>query len=166
MRMTLVVAGVLLASAAGPVEAQPKPAGGSTSAEIDAGLWNPTSAAVARDDLAALTAMYHPIAVLVDGSGTKPISQAIEGWGKDMATQKKAGTKSSVAFRFDTRQSNATTAFEAGIFRYTTTTKNGVASPSYVRFESLLVKTAGKWLIVMERQLAPVTEREWNALAK
>jgi ketosteroid isomerase-like protein len=71
-----------------------------------------------------------------------------------------------VAFRFTRRQDDATTAFEAGAFRYATTDKAGVETPGYVRFEALLVKTPDGWRMVMERQLDAITEAEWNALPR
>lgn len=135
-----------------------------TSAEIDAKVWAVVSAAVAKDDIVALGKTYHPAAVLVSSAGTRPIAQALDGWGKDMAAAKKVGTKASVAFRFAQRQDDAETAFESGIFRYATTTRAGVETVGYTRFEALLVKSGGAWLMVMERQLEAVSEREWTAL--
>lgn len=134
-----------------------------TSAEIDASLWKPASAAVAADDIVALGKTYHPAAVVVTRDGTRPVAQALDGWGKNMVAAKKIGTKASVTFRFTRRQDDATTGFESGIFNYTTTTKAGVAKASYVRFEALVVKHEGRWVTLMERQLEPVTVAEWNA---
>ncbi|MBL8986333.1 MAG: nuclear transport factor 2 family protein [Gemmatimonadetes bacterium] len=153
-----------VAAAPTPVAAQSKPPA-STKAEIDA-LWAAASAAVAKDDIVALGRIYHPAAILVDDSGTQPIAAALQGWGKDMVAAKQAGTKASVTFRFSKRQDNAETAFASGIFLYTTTTKAGVANPGYRRFEALLIKSGGKWQMLMERQLEPVTEKEWNALPR
>ena len=92
------------------------------------------------------------------------VASALERWGRDMITAKKNGVRASVEFRFTTRQDDATTAFEAGAFRYATTDKAGVSTPGYVRFEALLVKSAGGWQIVMERQLDAITEQAWNSL--
>ncbi|MFN0180214.1 MAG: hypothetical protein ACKVZ0_15550 [Gemmatimonadales bacterium] len=135
-----------------------------TSAEIDAKVWAVVSAAVAKDDIVALGRTYHPAAVLVSSTGTKPIAQALDEWGKGMAAAKKAGTRASVAFRFAKRQDDTETAFQSGIFRYATTTRAGVETPGYIRFEALLVKSGGTWLMVMERQLDAVSEQEWAAL--
>ena len=153
-----------VAAAPTPVAAQSKPPA-SPKAVIDA-LWAAASAAVAKDDIVALGRIYHPAAILVDDSGTQPIAAALQGWGKDMVAAKQAGTKASVTFRFSKRQDNAETAFASGIFLYTTTTKAGVANPGYRRFEALLIKSGGKWQMLMERQLEPVTEKEWNALPR
>ena len=39
-----------------------------------------------------------------------------------------------------------------------------MTTPSYARFEALLVKTSAGWQMVMERQLEAITESQWNAL--
>lgn len=41
-----------------------------------------------------------------------------------------------------------------------------MSTPSYVRFEALLVKTSAGWQMVMERQLEAITESRWNALPR
>ncbi len=135
-----------------------------SSAEIDRQVWQAVARSVVDHDIVAMGRVYHPAAVLVSLKGTTPISAALERWGRDMVTAKAKGDRASVEFRFTTRQDDATTAFEAGAFRYATTDKAGVSTPGYVRFEALLVKGAGGWQMVMERQLDAITEREWNAL--
>jgi uncharacterized protein (TIGR02246 family) len=135
-----------------------------TGAAIDADVWTPVAASVVNDDIAAMGRVYHPDAVLVTADGTRPISQALAGWGKDMVTNKAKGTRATVALRFGKRQDDATTAFESGVFKYTVTDRSGTSTPSYRRFESLLVKSNGKWRVLMEHQLDAVTETAWNAL--
>ena len=139
---------------------------GASSAAIDADVWAPVAASVVNDDIAAMGRTYHPDAVLVTTSGTKPISEALVGWGKDIATNKAKGTHATVEFRFTKRQDDAETAFEAGVFKYTVVDKAGVSTPSYRRLESLLVRRAGKWRIVMERQLDAATAAEWEGMKR
>ncbi|MDH3399994.1 MAG: hypothetical protein OEM03_03415, partial [Chromatiales bacterium] len=55
------------------------------------------------------------------------------------------------------------TAFQTGVFRYSTRGQSESEQVVYVRFESLLVKKDGKWLVVMERQLGLVDEADWAA---
>jgi len=155
LRRVLVLAVVLVA---------PTAAAAQSTADIDRQVWQAVAASAVDHDIVAMGRVYHPDAVLVNGKGTSPISAALERWGKDMVTAKANGTKASVAFRFTLRQDGDTTAFEAGAFRYATIDKAGVETPGYVRFEALLVKGPGGWRMVMERQLAPITEAEWNAL--
>lgn len=135
-----------------------------TSSEIDSQVWAAVAASVVADDIVAMGKTYHPAAVLVTKAGTQPISAALVGWGKDMVTAKKAGTRATVELRFDRRQDDATTAFEAGAFKYTTTDRSGKSTSGYTRFESLLVKTNGRWQILMEHQLDPITESDWNRI--
>lgn len=144
----------------------PAGAAGSSTADIDRQVWQAVAKSVVDDDIVAMGSVYHPIAVLVSKDGTTPITSALERWGRDMVTAKKNGVKASVEFRFTTRQDNPMTAFESGAFRYATTDKAGVSTPGYVRFEALLVKSAGGWQIVMERQLEAITESAWNALPR
>ena len=138
---------------------------GPTSAAIDADVWIPVAASAAADDIAAMGRVYNPDAVLVTPEGTRPISQVLAGWGKDMAVNKGKGIRASVALRFSKRQDDAETAYESGMFRYTLTDRAGVSTPRYRRFEALLVKTAGKWRVLMERQLEVADEASWNAIA-
>ena len=144
--------------------AVPAVAAAQSSADIDRQVWQAVAASATNHDIVAMGRVYHPDAVLVNAKGTSPISAALERWGRDMVTAKAAGDKASVAFRFTLRHDGDTTAFEAGAFRYATTTKAGVETPGYVRFEALLVKGPGGWRMVMERQLDAITEAEWNAL--
>ena len=143
-----------------PAAAQTNP----NSAAIDRDVWAPVAASVKNDDIVAMGKTYHPDAILVMRSGTRRISEALAGWGRDMVTNKGKGITATVEFRFSQRQDDAETAFETGMFKYTTKDKAGVSTPRYVRMEALLVKTAGKWQMIMERQLESVDEAAWNAL--
>jgi ketosteroid isomerase-like protein len=127
-------------------------------------VWAPVAASVKNDDIAAMGRVYHPDAILVMRSGTRRISDALAGWGKDMVANKAKGISATVEFRFSQRQDDAETAFETGMFNYATKDKAGVSSPRYIRMEALLVKVGGKWKLVMERQLEAVDEAAWNAL--
>lgn len=144
----------------------PATAAAQSTAEIDRQVWQAVAASAANHDIVAMGRVYHPAAVLVSNTGTTPIAAALERWGRDMVTARANGSKASVAFRFTRRQDDATTAFEAGAFRYATTDKAGVETPGYVRFEALLVKTPDGWRMVMERQLDAITEAQWNALPR
>ena len=146
------------------VVAAPTGAAGQSSADIDRQVWQAVAKSAVDDDIVAMGRVYHPTAVLVSKNGTTPIASALERWGRDMVTAKRNGVRASVEFRFTTRQDDATTAFQAGAFRYATTDKAGVTTPGYVRFEALLVKSPDGWKIVMERQLDAITEAAWNAL--
>ena len=106
----------------------PAGAAGPSSTDIDRQVWQAVAKSVVDDDIVAMSRVYHPAAVLVSKDGTTPIAAALDRWGRDMVTAKKNGVKASVEFRFTTRQDDATTAFEAGAFRYATTDKAGVSA--------------------------------------
>ena len=160
--MKRLIASVLFLSSMATLDTQAQTS--SSSAAIDADVWKPVAASVANDDITAMGKTYHPDAILVMRSGTKRISEALAGWGKDMVTNKGKGITATVEFRFSQRQDDAETAFETGMFKYTTKDKAGVSTPRYIRMAALLVKTGGKWRMIMEHQLEAVDEAAWNAL--
>ncbi|MEP7348028.1 MAG: hypothetical protein ABI877_22355, partial [Gemmatimonadaceae bacterium] len=90
------------------------PARSASSEAIDKELWSVIAATVVNADIAGMARTYHPDAVVVTPSGTKPIGSQIAKWGKDMADAKIRGEKATVEFRFTGRQDDATTAFETG----------------------------------------------------
>lgn len=141
-------------------------AAASSSAEIDRDVWSVFVATVAADDIVGMGRAYFPDAVLVSPKGTRPIKATLEGWGRDMVAAKARGDKATVEFRFSRRQDDSTTAFEAGIFKYTVVARSGASTPKFYPFEELLVKTDGKWRVLMERQFDLVTEDAWDKLAK
>jgi hypothetical protein len=49
------------------------------------------------------------------------------------------------------------------MFRYTFEPEEGEDAVSLVRFEALLVKRDGRWLMVMEYQKDPASDAEWAA---
>jgi len=141
-------------------------AAASSSAEIDRDVWSVFVATVAADDIVGMGRAYFPDAVLVSPKGTRPIKATLEGWGRDMVAARARGDKATVEFRFSRRQDDSTTAFEAGIFKYTVIARSGASTPKFYPFEELLVKTDGKWRVLMERQFDLVTEDAWDKLAK
>lgn len=138
----------------------------SPASEIDREIWSVFIATVAADDIVGMGRAYFPEAVLVSPKATRPIKETLAGWGRDMVAAKARGDKATVEFRFSRRQDDSTTAFEAGIFKYTVIAKSGVSTPKFYPFEELLVKSDGRWRVLMERQFAEVTQAEWDKLAK
>ena len=138
----------------------------SSAHEIDRDVWSVFVATVAADDIAGMGRAYFPDAVLVSPNGTRPIKDALERWGRDMVAAKAKGNRAAVEFRFSRRQDDTTTAFEAGIFKYTVIEQAGASNSKFYPFEQLLVKTNGKWRVLMERQFAEVTQDAWDKLPK
>jgi hypothetical protein len=153
-----------------PLTAQQTPAApaaaSASTAEIDRDVWLPLVESVKADDIALMGSTYAPHAVLVTPRATQAMRDALAGWGRDMVTNKAKGTRATVEFRFSRRQDNATTAFEAGIFRYTTIDSAGVEKPGLYPFEELLAKIDGHWRILMERQFPATTQAEWDKLPR
>ena len=157
----LVAAATLLAWSA-PLSAQgSEPSTGA----IDAQVWTAVSTTVLEHDIAGMTALYHPDAVVVTPQGTMPVARALAGWGQSMEVMKRDGSHASVAFRFSLRQDGAATAFESGMFNYAVTDSAGATKRYIIPFEALLVRKDGRWLILMEHQLAAADEAAWNAMA-
>ena len=146
--------------------AKPAAANAQSSQDIDRDVWSVLSATVAADDIVRMGETYFPNAVLVTPSSTSPIKEALDRWGRDMVAAKAKGNRATVEFRFSRRQDNASTAFEAGIFKYTVIEKAGTTTSKFYPFEALLGKADGKWRMLMERQFAEVTQAEWDRLAK
>ena len=143
----------------------PAPAPAST-ADIDREIWTAIVESVRNDNITQMAATYAPDAVLVTPRGTQAMRDALAGWGRDMVTNKAKGTTATVEFRFSRRLDGATTAFESGIFNYTTIDRAGVSKPGLYPFEELLVKQDGRWQILMERQFPAATQADWDKLPK
>ena len=154
------VLGVLLLAAQ-----QPTPPSVSTP-DIDREIWTVLVESVKNDNIAQMASTYAPDAVLVTPNGTRAMRDALAGWGRDMVTNKAKGTTARVEFRFSRRLDGTSTAFESGIFNYTTVDSAGVPKPGLYPFEELLVKKDGRWQILMERQFAATTQADWDRLPK
>lgn len=164
VRTFALIVGLLLLVAVGAGASQP--ASTSSSPELDREIWAVLIKTVATDDIVGMGNTYFPEAVLVSPNGTAPIKSTLERWGKDMDAAKARGDKASVEFRFSRRLDGPSTAFDAGIFKYTVTSKAGVSTPKFYPFEILLAKVDGKWRILMERQFAEVSQDAWEKLPK
>jgi hypothetical protein len=143
--------------------ALPATAPAQVTTELDA-YWAQVSRTVEEGDFEGYSELYHPDAVLVmRGSGTVPIGDALAGW-KQLFVDTHAGKAvAGVEFRLTERLSDATTAHETGMFRYTFEPEEGDDAISLVWFEALLVKRDGRWLMVMEYQKDPATDEDWVA---
>ena len=158
------VAGHLLSLHPTPMATTSGSAPSSASSEIDAQCWSVISEAVAANDCDKMASVYHPDAVLVSTTGSIAVTAQLVTWGEGMEKIAAEGRSASVSFRFASRQGDATTAFERGMFRYAETNGAGVEEPRFVQLEALFVKKEGRWLMVMERQLEAADEGAWDAL--
>jgi ketosteroid isomerase-like protein len=134
-------------------------------AELDA-YWAEVSRAVREGDFKAYTATCHPEGVLVSGTKrmSQPLATALARWEKDFTATREGKVRGKVEFRFSQRIGDATTARETGIFRYTTLETGKEPKYECIRLEALLVKRGDGWKILMENQIGPATQAEWDAL--
>jgi hypothetical protein len=133
--------------------------------ELDA-YWAEVSRSVREGDFDAYVKTCHPEAVLISGQKqtTQPMTTALSRWKKDFADTKEGRVRGNVEFRFGKRTGDFSTAHEIGIFRYTTLSDTDPPKYDYMHLDSVLVKRDGTWQILIENQLGPATEEDWNAL--
>jgi len=127
-------------------------------------FWAELSRTVAEGDFEGYAATYHPDAILVSGPSetSYPISEALDGWKQGFVDTKAGNMEASVEFRFTQRLSDATTAHETGMFRYSVVSPDGERTESFVHFEALLIMKPG-WKMMMEYQKSLATQAEWEA---
>lgn len=132
--------------------------------EIDA-FWEEAARTVIEGDFEGYAALYHEDAVLVNAiSGNSyPIADALAGWRQGFEDTAAGRMEANVEFRFTQRLHGESTAHETGIFAYSGYPVGEEAEPTYVHFESLMVKGDDGWLWVMEYQKSLATEDEWIA---
>ena len=132
-------------------------------AELD-NFWKEVSRTIEEGDFESYAATYHDKATLVSGTKEKvyPIASALAGWKKEFDDTKAGLRKSSVAFRFNRRLGDPTTAYESGIFYYSFEA-DGENKGYYINFDGLLIKN-GTWLMMMEYQKSAATKEDWDAL--
>ena len=134
-------------------------------AELDA-YWAEVSRAVREGDFKAYVATCHPEGVLVSGTKqmSQPLATALARWEKDFTATREGKVRGNVEFRFSRRLGDATTAHESGIFRYTSLEAGVPPKYEWMRLEALLVKRGDVWKILMENQIGPATQAEWDSL--
>lgn len=154
----------VLTLALGLVVATAAPSAAQITDELDA-YWAEVSRTVAEGHFDGYAALYHPDAVLVSlgSASSHPIADALADWEQGFVDTREGRATASVEFRLTQRLHDATTAHEAGIFRYTLEPEEGESVDALVHFEALLVKKDETWLMVMEYQKEPATKAEWEA---
>ncbi|GAB5409273.1 MAG: hypothetical protein BalsKO_16380 [Balneolaceae bacterium] len=133
--------------------------------EVDE-FWTEVSRTVSEGDFKDYSATFHEEAILVNGiSGTSyPIADALAGWKKGFDDTKTGKMTASVEFKFTERFHSESTAFDTGIFKYSSQTKGGGEETVYIHFQGLLTKTSGEWKLMMENQISVAAEKEWNEI--
>lgn len=137
--------------------------------EIDKTYWSEISRTVKEGDYEGYAATCHTNSVLVttsvENKRTEPMTSALARWKQGFLNTKNGKQMDNVQFRFSQRIGDATTAYETGIFYFTSHDSTGkLISESYTHLEALLVKEGNRWLCLMEFQKSKATRAEWDAL--
>ncbi|NVK86425.1 MAG: nuclear transport factor 2 family protein [Cytophagia bacterium] len=129
--------------------------------------WQELARTAKEGDLEGMQALYHEDAVLVKPDTTIYVGDAFKyRWKKEILEVRDGKRTNSLAFRFSKRVGNDITAFEKGIYHYTSVENatGKVLGDSYIHFETLLVKVKGNWVATMEYQQGEAEIGEWEAL--
>lgn len=131
---------------------------------IDA-FWQEATRTVVEGDFDGYAALYHEDAVLVStfSNDTQPIANALDDWRQYFVDTAEGRMEAGLEFRFTQRLHNETTAHETGMFFYRLHPPGETPEPTYIHFESLLVKDGDEWKWVMEFQKSLATAEEWEA---
>ncbi len=137
-------------------------------AELDL-FWERLNKTVMEGDFEGNKDCFHKDAVIVFASGTNkvsvPIATALEGWRQGFKNTREGKNKVEIEFRFSQRIGDATTAYETGMFIYTSTDTSTKKTDRFIiPFDMLLVKRNNQWYGMMEHQKPLATEKEWDAL--
>jgi hypothetical protein len=132
-------------------------------------LWAKIGQTVSTGDFEGYSALFHKDAILVsstdpENSRAIPISEALINWEKSFIDVKAGKMKAGAEFRFSERIIGTSAANEIGIFKFSSTDSNGNIQIAYVHFEALSIKKNGQWLMIMEKQKALASEKEWETL--
>ena len=129
--------------------------------------WADLAEAAKEGNFEGMKSLYHQDAVVVKPDTTFAVSRAFKvRWKKEILEVKNGKRANTLAFRFSKRIGDNNTAFEKGIYHYTSadTATGNVIGDAYIHFETLLVKVNDRWVTLMEYQQEEATETEWNAL--
>lgn len=129
--------------------------------------WADLAEAAKEGNFEGMKSLYHQDAVVVKPDTTFAVSRAFKvRWKKEILEVKNGKRANTLAFRFSKRIGDNNTAFEKGIYHYTSvdTATGNVIGDAYIHFETLLVNVNNRWVALMEYQQQEATETEWNAL--
>ena len=149
---------LLIVTAANPIAAQDQ-----VSVELDR-LWDRVVESVRTGDHGLYLSTYHPDGIFV--SARRGISRTVA---DDVAANLDAWRATAegraerdLEFRFTRRIHNETSAYESGMFRYSSL-EDGTRSVATIHFTAALVKVDGVWLQLLEYQDSDATDAEWEA---
>ena len=115
--------------------------------------WAALAQTAKEGDFEGMKSLYHEDAVVVKLDTTFATSDAFKyRWKKEIMEVKEGKRANALEFRFSKRIGNEKTAFEKGIYHYTSveTSTGKTLGDSYIHFETLLVKVNGQWQVFVE----------------
>ncbi len=129
-------------------------------------FWAEVVRTVEEGDYEGLAATYREEGVLVSESSNSavPIVEALARWRSGLEETREGRTTVTLGFRFTQRIHGESVAHDTGIFRHAARQGDGEPLTRYVHFQGLLAREAEGWKMIMEYQLGPATEEDWNAL--
>ena len=129
-------------------------------------FWTEAERQVKEGDFKAYSASFHHDAILVNGisKNSIPIKEALDGWEKGFEDTRLGQMKASVEFRFSETIIGTSSAYQKGIFFYTSEYAEQSPVSVFIHFEVLLTKSNDIWKILMEYQKEYATHEDWNRL--
>ena len=129
-------------------------------------FWTEAERQVKEGDFEAYSTSFHHDAILVNGikKNSIPIKEALEGWEKGFKDTRLRKMKASVEFRFSESILGTSSAYQKGIFFYTSEYAEQSPVSVFIHFEVLLTKSNDIWKILMEYQKEYATHEDWNRL--
>ena len=129
-------------------------------------FWIEAERQVREGDFEAYSNSFHPNAILVNGisKNSIPIKEALDRWEKGFEDTRQRQMKASVEFRFSETVFGTSSAYQKGIFHYTSEYIGQSPVSVFIHFEVLLTKSNSIWEILMEYQKDYATKEDWNRL--
>ena len=129
-------------------------------------FWTEAERQVKEGDFEAYSTSFHHHAILVNGisKNSIPIKEALDGWEKGFEDTRLGQMKASVEFRFSESILGTSSAYQKGIFFYTSEYAEQSPVSVFIHFEVLLTKSNDIWKILMEYQKEYATHEDWNRL--
>lgn len=129
-------------------------------------FWQGAELTVVSGDFEGYAATFDTDAIMVSdiAETSYPLSKALARWQQGFDDTKAGKMKAGVSFKFTQSLISENTAHQTGYFYYYSIDDKGKKSPFIAKFEALLSKSSGKWLVVMERHIEQVDLATWQAL--
>ena len=129
-------------------------------------FWIEAERQVREGDFESYSNSFHPNAILVNGisKNSIPIKEALDRWEKGFEDTRQRQMKASVEFRFSETVFGTSSAYQKGIFHYTSEYIGQSPVSVFIHFEVLLTKSNSIWEILMEYQKDYATKEDWNSL--